>query len=515
MVTHRQESEEKYRVLLENLPQKVFHKDKDCIYVSCNENYARDLSIEPDAIRGTTDYDYYPKELAEKYISDDKRIIELGESENIIEKYIAADKEFWVHTVKTPIRDESAQITGVLGIFWDITDLKQAEKEKEKLEVQLRQSYKMEAIGTLAGGIAHDFNNMLSIIIGNTELSMMNLPEGSKTRAQLDEVIQASKRASDLVRQILSFSREADQELKPIQPAIVIKEVIKLLRSTIPTTVEIRQNIDPECGTIIADPTQIHQVLMNLSTNAMHAMQEKGVLEICLELTTLSGDDLKHRPDMVAGPYIRLSVSDTGSGMDEQTLERIFDPFFTTKEVGKGTGMGLSVVHGIVTTHHGMITVDSTPGQGTTFNVYFAKTESEEVKPAETVPHLPTGDERILFVDDDKNIVNLWEKILKHLGYEVTTKTSSTEALEVFRSQPEEFDLVITDQTMPGMTGAELTKKLMAIRADIPIILCTGYSSKLSVEEAINLRIKKFFMKPVETRQLAMAIREILAEKKS
>lgn len=394
----------------------------------------------------------------------------------------------------------------------------QVEEKSKKLEFELRQTQKMEAIGTLAGGIAHDFNNILTAILGNAELALDYIPENSPARNCLDLIREAGIRASDLVRQILSFSRKADQELLPIQPSVVVKEVVKLLRSTIPTTVEIRQNIDPECGTTLADPTQIHQVLMNLCANAVYAMEEKGVLEICLELTTLGADDLTHRPDMMPGAYIRLSVGDTGSGMDEQTTKRIFDPFFTTKEVGRGTGMGLAVVHGIVTAHQGMIAVDSTPGQGTTFNVYFAKADSEEVAPMETgqpLPTVPTGNERILFVDDDEGLVNMWKMILDGLGYHVATKTSSQEALEVFSSQPEAFDLVITDQTMPGMTGVELAQELMGIRPDIPIILYTGYSSKVSIKEAQDMKIRKFFVKPVEARQLAMAIREIFDENKA
>jgi len=395
----------------------------------------------------------------------------------------------------------------------DIEKRIHAEKEKTILKTQLIQAQKMEAIGTLAGGIAHDFNNLLTVILGNTELSMIDLPEGSSARYQLEEVLQATRRARDLVRQILSFSRKVDQKLQPIRPILVVREVIKLLRSTIPTTVEILQDIDPECGTIIADPTQIHQVLMNLATNAVYAMREDGVLAISLGLTSLDADDLKHRPDMAAGHYIRLSVSDTGSGMDEQILERIFEPFFTTKDIDKGTGMGLSVVHGIVTAHHGMITVDSTPGQGTTFHVYFPKAESEKTEQAEAIQALPTGNERLLIIDDEESIVNMWENALSRLGYQVTTKTSSTDALAAFSSRPGDFDLVITDQTMPEMHGAELSQKLMNIRPDIPVILCTGYSSKVTIEEALGMKIRKFFEKPVDIAQLAKAIRYILDKK--
>ena len=388
-------------------------------------------------------------------------------------------------------------------------------EEKAKLTSQIQQAQKMESIGTLAAGIAHDFNNILTVIFGYTNMALYNIPENSPARNDLDSVLKASDRAKNLVRQILTFSRESELALQQIKPHAIVKEVVSLLRSAIPTTIEINHDIDPECGTILADPTQIHQVLMNLSTNAVHSMQEKGVLEISLKQAVFTRGDLVHYPEMVPGAYVRLSVSDTGVGMEQETLNRIFDPFFTTKKIGEGTGLGLSVVHGIVMAHHGMITVDSTPGKGTTFHVFFPIIETEKIQVVENDQALPTGNERILIVDDEEYLTEMWRQLLKFLGYRVTTTTSSKKALDIFRAQPEEFDLVITDQTMPGMTGAELSQELMGIRPDIPIILCTGYSSRVSIEEAIAMRIRKFFMKPVDTRQLAIAIREILDENKA
>ena len=400
-----------------------------------------------------------------------------------------------------------------VSVHTDITERMKAESEKQQLETQLRQAYKMEAIGTMAGGIAHDFNNILSIIIGYSSIIRDSAPEGSPVLESINEVRIAADRAKNLVKQILSFSRQAQQELIPMKLHSIARETIKLLRSTIPTTIKIVSDINPQCGVVEADPTQINQIIMNLCTNAVHAMDEKGILTVTLQEVTLDADALKHRPEMIPGPFVQLSVADTGTGMDAKIINRIFDPFFTTKEIGKGTGMGLSVVHGIVANLKGMITIESEVGQGTTFHVFFPKIEKEAVEPFNTLLPLPAGKERILVIDDEHMITDIVSRTLKGQGYHVTAETSSINALETFKSNPTTFDMVITDQTMPEMSGAELSAEILKIRPDMPIILCTGYSSKISAEESRIMGISEFMSKPVNRENLVDTVRKVLDNK--
>jgi PAS domain S-box-containing protein len=397
-----------------------------------------------------------------------------------------------------------------LAIATDITRIKDLEKESLRIQAQLQQAQKMEAIGTLAGGIAHDFNNILSAVIGYTEIVLADVIEGSQQHKNLQEVLKAGNRARDLVNQILMFSRQTDKELKPVQINQIVIETLKLLRASLPTTIRIEPNLSSNSA-VLADPTQIHQVMMNLCTNAAHAMREKGgLLKIELSDVELDEDFLERHPYLSAGTYLKLKVLDTGHGMDKTITERIFDPFFTTKERGEGTGMGLAVVLGIVKSHGGTITVESSVGRGSCFDVYLPVIEREI--DAETRPKMamPTGNERILFVDDEKALVDLGHQILKRLGYDVTTRTSSIEALELFIAQPDKFDLVITDTTMPNMTGDELARRLMTIRSDIPVILCTGYSERISKEKAHAIGIREFVLKPIVMSDLAVTVRKVL-----
>ncbi len=409
------------------------------------------------------------------------------------------------------------QIAGAIANSQLFSDRERVEKERMGLEEQLRQAQKMEAIGTLAGGIAHDFNNILAGILGYAELASLDIPEGSEAKINLQQSIKSTYRARDLVQQILAFSRQSKQERKPLDIRPIIKEALKLLRASLPSTIEIRQNIEADWGAIEADPTQIHQVLMNLCTNAAHAMSEDGgVLEVSLTKFDMDAGTSGVNSEIEPGPYLKLRVSDTGSGMPPEILSRIFDPYFTTKETGKGTGLGLAVVHGIVKSHRGAITVSSEPGKGTTFDIYFprgdiiqAPSELERIEP------LPLGGrERVLFVDDEKAIVDIGQKLLERLGYEVVGRTSSVEALELFRAKPESFDLVITDMTMPNMTGDKLARELMGIRPDIPVILCTGFSERITEEKAKLLGIREFVMKPLVMKDLAKSMRRALDRQK-
>lgn len=418
-------------------------------------------------------------------------------------------REFPVELTVSALRQEDGW--WAVGVVRDISERVRERTEREDLQVQLRHSQKMEAIGTLAGGIAHDFNNILAAIMGYTELALLEAGEGN-LRNTLIEVRRASGRAKDLVAHILAFSRQGELARTPVNVAPIIKETLKMLRASLPTTIEIRQLMGQELGKILADPTQIHQVLMNLCTNAAHAMRETGgLLEIGLAQVHLQEAPVLRTFALEPGNYLKLTVRDTGQGIAPDVLDKIFDPFFTTKNRGEGTGLGLSVVHGIVTSHGGGIEVQSAPGQGTTFVLYFPVLESvSETVAAAVADAPPTGKERVLLVDDEAALIEMGARILVYLGYQVTTRTSSTEALELFRDQPDDFDLVITDYTMPNMTGGELAKHILAIRPGMPIVLCTGFSEIFTEEKAKELGVRGYVMKPISIHDLAKICRSAL-----
>ena len=384
-------------------------------------------------------------------------------------------------------------------------------------ERQLQQVMKLQAIGTLAGGIAHDFNNILFPIVGYTELTMDDIPEDSQARRNLEEILKATHRAKELVQQILTFSRQGGQERKPLKIQFLIKEALKLLRATIPSSIEIESKVDENCGPIKGDPTQIHQVIMNLCTNAYHAMQASGgKLEVALKEIDISYETSLERVGMKIGPHLELTVKDSGHGMEPEVLERIFEPYYTTKEQGKGTGLGLSVIHGIVKNHGGDISVSSQPGKGTQFTVYLPVVdEIDEETEAVASAGATRGSERILLIDDEKQIIDMEQQILERLGYKVTPKTDSEEALEEFAALPDRFDLVITDMTMPKMTGDQLARKLMEIKPGIPVILCTGFNESITEEKALAMGIDKFIMKPIVKDELAGTIRSVLDSPKA
>jgi len=408
----------------------------------------------------------------------------------------------------SPILDSAGNIINYVAVKHDVT-------ERVELEKQLRQAQKMEAIGTLAGSIAHDFNNMLTPILGYSELALTRLFPSDPLATDLQQISKAARRARDLVQQILAFSRQAPHEKKPFQPHLVVQEALKLLRVSLPSTIEISEEIPPESGTILADPTQLHQIIMNLCTNAYHAMRESGgILGVSLEKVTIEDAGRGATSELVPGDYVVIEVSDTGCGMEKKTLAHIFDPYFTTKAKGEGTGLGLSVVHGIVKSYRGQITVSSEPGKGTRFHVYLPRiAETPSLAEAADSETIPTGTERLLVVDDEGVITTMLEVILTHLGYQVTVANNSQEALARIAQDPSAFDLLITDMTMPHLTGLELTTKALAIRSDLPIILCTGFSELINKEQARALGIRAYLMKPVSVYELALAVRKALDER--
>ena len=414
-------------------------------------------------------------------------------------------------TTISVVRDSEGAIINYVTIHRDVTN-------ELKMERELRQSQKMEAIGTLAGGIAHDFNNILTAIVGYTAIAQSKIPKNHSAAHDLERVAEASNRATELIRRILTFSRKGEQERKPLHMATVVEEVFKLLRATLPSSIELKQqiNADSDADMVLADSTQLHQVLMNLGANAAHAMRARGgVFTVALADIDADASLVKIFPDLTPGPYVRLTVSDNGHGMEATTRDRIFEPYFTTKKIGEGTGMGLSVVQGIVKSHGGSISVYSEPGKGTVFHIFLPRIAKALSSDREKPELTGGGSERILFVDDEQILAELGEELLKALGYRVTAETSSSESLKLFRANPGGYDLVITDMTMPGLTGRELAKEIRAIRPEIPIIMCSGFTEFLNQGEAKEAGISEFLMKPYVANKLDQLIRTVLSQQPS
>ena len=509
-----QESESSLQSVFEAVPVGIcFMKDR--VYRRVNQNWCDRFGYPEESLLGrTTEFLYENKKEYER----------VGKElyEQILDHGIAfahtrlkrSDGEFRnVDLIAKPLNSQNIADGTVVAVH-DITEQKQAEVEREKLQARLNQAQKMESIGTLAGGIAHDFNNILFPVLGHMEMLLEDVPENSPYRDSLKEIYTGALRAKDLVKQILTFSRQESGELILMKMQPIIKESLKLIRSTIPTTIDIKQDINPDCGRIKADPIQIHQIVMNLATNAYHAMEETGGgMKISLKEVELGEYDIIST-NMIPGVYACLIVADTGVGMDKNVTDKIFDPFFTTKAIGRGTGMGLSVVHGIVTAMGGAIQVYSEPGKGTQFHVYLPieKNPFEKQDTQDKKEPIRGGTEQILLADDEEAILTMEKRMLERLGYQVTSHISSLEALEAFRTNPDKFDLVITDMAMPNMSGDKLSIELTKIRPDIPVLLCTGFSQTMSVEKAISLGIKGFLLKPIVMKDLAQKIREVLGE---
>jgi len=500
-----QQSEARLRNILSSMDDLVFTLDRHNRFVSV---YAPEdkLYLKPEEFIGKKVPEALPAHITKLFNNALPKIKtgHIAEFEYHLEMPAGLE---WYHLKLSPIMDDG-NFKGSVAVVRDIT-------EKKRIDAQLRQARKMESIGTMAGGIAHDFNNILYMITGNAELAMGNIPEWNPVHDNLKVIKTAALRAAGIVKQLLSFSRKSEQDIKPIGATTVIKDALKFLRSTIPSSIEIRKNLSNRELTILGDPAQINQMMINLCINASQEMEETGgILEITVEGETLAEGSVLNNQAPTPGEYLKITISDTGPGIDSEIIDRIFDPYFTTKDAGQGSGMGLSVVHGIIQNHNGAITVESQPGKGTTFTIHFPVVAAEPMMSVKTSDETPHGNESILFVDDEEFITDMIGKMLKRLGYKVVTKTNPAEAWELFQTKPDQFDLVITDMTMPQMNGVKLSKKLKELRSDIPVIICTGHSSLIDEEKAKELGIDAYVMKPIVKSGIAKIIRNVLDKAK-
>ncbi len=501
------ESEERYRQLADLLPQPIFEMDANNRLTFVNRAAFKAFGYTPeDFLKGLDARLLFSPEDQIRVIHGLCPSVREGARETSAIEFSARRKD---GTRFPALIYASSIMQGdlVVGLRGTIMDL----SERKKMETELLRTQKLESVGVLAGGIAHDFNNILTAIIGYTELAMRKTENDVPVHGYIQEILQASLRARDLVQQILAFSRKGETELVPLEIDSVVKEAMKLIRASLPTTIEIRQEIRRQHAVVRADPTQIHQVIMNLCTNAAHAMSGRtGLLEVIVDRVILNAEEAAGAENLGQGAYVSLTVRDNGMGMDPELQDRIFEPYFTTKAKGVGTGLGLSVVHGIIRALGGAISVESEVGKGSTFQVLLPLANAEVKARSTASIQAFRGSEHILLVDDEQTIVEIGREALKHLGYHVAANNSSVEALQLFKDRPDDFDLVITDMTMPNMTGEELARELMRIRPNIPIILCTGYNDMMTEKKAKEMGIREYLAKPWVIQDLSSAIRRAL-----
>jgi len=514
-------SEERYRLVADNIHDMISIYDLDFNFVYMSPSVERIAGYRPRDMLGTPALGIVVGESRQKMqaVMDEIRRLIAAQDPMLrfrswtveLQRVIRNGKTIWTESNINVMLDDRGRPYGIISVTRDIDQRKLAEEQAEFYREHLQRSQRLEAIGTLAGGIAHDFNNILSVIVGFSELIRDDPATADRQREMIDEVLKAGVRAKDLVQQILTFSRQVEVTLSPLAVHLIVKEALKLLRASIPSTIDIVQHINPRSGSVLADPTQIHQVVMNLCTNAYQAMQDGGTMKVSLDAVVLTHDAPARPPDLRPGDYVKLSVKDTGCGMDEATARRIFEPFFSTKEKASGTGLGLAITHGIVKKLGGTIVVTSSPGAGSTFEVFLPRFGIDIAEDAGADQNIPAGKgERILLVDDEPEIVKFAALMLEQLGYRVSGHTDSLEALDALRSDPLAFDLVLTDQTMPNLRGDHLAVAVLQLRPDIPIVLMTGYSAVIDREDARKLGIKGFIDKPFSSLSLAGAVRGAL-----
>jgi PAS domain S-box-containing protein len=517
-ITHRKmaqealkESEEKYRQLVNLAPAGMYEVDfQKGRIISANDVFCEITGYTQKELFAINPFDLAVGDRGDYFRKRVETFSEDQSSQNVVEQKLKGknNREFWT-LLNYKLFWENGLLKRIAVVLLDITDRKHAEAEKLKLETQLQIAQKMEAIGTLAGGIAHDFNNILGAIMLNAEMAYDAMSGNKNTQYFIEQVLLGSRRARDLVHQILTFSRDTDVKRESLNITAIVKETLKMLRSIIPATIIFRNDISPDLKNINADPVQIQQLVMNLCSNASYAMKETGG-RLTVAVKNVSFDQLPLDSGLEQGEFVGIIVSDSGSGILPENRDRIFDPFFTTKQPGEGTGLGLSVVHGIVKRSDGYINVNSEPGKGTIFKIYFPCVDVEDIPAQADSQPLPCGDEEILFIDDEKPLAEASKKMLEFLGYKVTVQNCGNRALQLFEKGPGRFDLIITDMTMPNMTGVELAGKAMEIRPDIPIIVCTGFSHLITKEKAQKIGIREFVMKPFSKMEMAETIRKVL-----
>ena len=505
-----QSSNSLLKSIIEGTTDAIFLKNLKGQYVLANSSTLKAIGKAEHEVIGKNDGELFPEKSAIVINAADSSVMQSGKSQFAEEQLeTASGVSYWL-TNKSPYKDAEGNIIGLIGISRDISDLKQIENEKKELHERLTHAQKMESIGTLAGGIAHEFNNMLAIIMGNNELIIDELPQGSLARESTEEIRVAGLRARDVVKQLLTFSRQDNAVKKVMDFKIVVQESIKLVCSSTPINIKIKQNLSADTYPVMGNDTQINQILINLCNNAVDALPENGgVITIELLNETI---DIKHQTKLNPGQYAKLIVSDNGIGMDDDILDRVFEPYFTTKDIGEGTGIGLAVVHGIVERHGGAIIVDSKPGRGSTFTIFLPAHEGLLERETDERDIPPVGDEYILYIDDEPSIATLGKRLLERLGYTTESMTDPEKALDMVRTDPDKFDLLITDMAMPNMTGDQLVIEVLKIRPNMPTIICTGYSAKISEKEAANIGVRSYIMKPIIKFELAKTVRKVLDE---
>jgi PAS domain S-box-containing protein len=505
------ESEARYRGVVEGQTEFIVRWLPDGTRTFVNQAYCDFFGVPREELIGTNIFPLIAEEDCEAVQAKIDGITPDRPAATDVHRVIRPDGAVaWQEWTDRGIFDDDGNVVEFQSVGRDITEQVQADEDRQRLEAQLRQGSKMEALGTLAGGIAHDFNNMLMVIQGYSELVRDEVERDAPASKRIDQVLKAAERARDLVRQILVYSRQSEPELAATDLHEVVREAVRLLRATLPTTIEIRDRLEIGTAKVLADASQIHQVILNLGSNASHAMRDQGgVLEVTLEGVEVDESLAEELGSVAVGSYAKLVVRDTGCGMDSEVIERIFDPFFTTKEVGQGTGLGLSMVQGIVTKHDGTIDVETELGKGTAFHIYLPLVEEGAQRISNPPGTIPAGSERVLFVDDEEQLASLGEMMLGPLGYTTTIRTGSKEALELFRSRPSDFDIIVADYTMPHMTGVELARECKRVQPDIPIILATGFAETLAEDMVARENITSFIAKPYRAADLARAIRDV------